>query len=85
MNPESITALYASLPIWVIVLITTWSLVWKGLALWKASAVKKNPIWFIVLLVVNTIGLLEILYLFVFSKMGEKKTESVKDIRKKKK
>ena len=37
-----------------------WALVWKGLALWKSSQ-KKQPIWFVVLLVVNTLGLLEIL------------------------
>lgn len=44
-----------------------WSIFWKGLALWK-SAGEKDKVWFVVLLVVNTLGLLEILYLFVFSK-----------------
>ena len=52
----------------VLILIGTWSLIWKGFALWK-SARKNSPVWFIVLLVVNTIGILEILYLFVFSEM----------------
>ena len=54
-----------------LVLLSIWSLVWKGLALWKASQ-KKNKIWFIVMLVANTLGILEILYLFIFSKMGNK-------------
>ena len=52
----------------VIIALTLWSLAWKGFALWKASR-RNSPAWFVVLLVVNTIGLLEILYIFVFSKM----------------
>ncbi len=44
-----------------------WSLVWKGLALWKAARKGAN-VWFVVLLVVNTVGILDILYLYVFSK-----------------
>jgi len=54
-----------------------WSLAWKGLALWKAAR-KEHKVWFVVLLVVNTLGLLEILYLYVFSK-GGKDLYSVKD------
>ena len=57
-----------SLPILFVVLI--WTVIWKALALWRAAR-KNSPIWFIVLLVVNTLGILEILYLFVFSKMGK--------------
>lgn len=49
-----------------------WSLVWKGLALWKASQ-RKEKIWFIVFLILNTLGLLEVLYLFVFSKEESQK------------
>jgi hypothetical protein len=44
-----------------------WSLVWKGLALWKAARNGSKP-WFVVLLIVNTLGILEILYIYVFSK-----------------
>jgi len=57
----------------IISAISLWALVWKGLALWK-SAKKNSPIWFIVLLAVNTMGILEILYIFVFSKMDKKKS-----------
>lgn len=49
--------------------VIVWSLVWKGLALWK-SAHRDSKIWFIVFLVVNTLGILEILYLYIFSKKG---------------
>ncbi len=49
-----------------------WSLFWKGWALWRAA---KNDaqVWFIVLLVVNTLGILDILYLFVFGKKSSRK------------
>jgi len=53
--------------IWPVII---WSLIWKGLALWKAAGLK-SKIWFVVLLVVNTAGILEILYLYVFSKKSE--------------
>jgi hypothetical protein len=43
-----------------------WSLVWKGLALWRAARAEQ-PVWFVALLVVNTAGLLEIAYLFFFA------------------
>ena len=49
-----------------------WSLPWKGVALWK-SAGKKHLRWFIALLLVNTAGLLDALYIFYFSKRGEKR------------
>lgn len=43
-----------------------WSTIWKGIALWK-SAREGSKIWFVVFLVLNTLGILEILYLYVFS------------------
>jgi len=44
-----------------------WSIFWKGLALWKSSQ-KKHLVWFIILLVVNTLGLLEIAYIFFLNR-----------------
>jgi len=55
----------------LLLVVVIWSLIWKGLALWKAAR-KNSPVWFIVMLIVNTLGILEILYLFIFSKLGEK-------------
>jgi len=55
---------------WIIILIAVWTLPWKGVALWKASH-NKQKIWFIVLLVVNTLAILEIIYIFYFSKKKE--------------
>jgi len=55
----------------ILTIIGLWSLIWKGLALWKSS--KRNQlVWFIVLLVLNTVGILEILYIFVFSELGRR-------------
>jgi len=51
-------------------ILVVWSIAWKGLALWKAARVG-NKTWFVVLLVINTLGILEILYLYVFSKKTE--------------
>ncbi len=48
-----------------------WTLPWKGVALWKAAR-KEHKIWFIVLFLVNTLAILEILYIFIFSKERHK-------------
>ena len=66
----------------ILTIISIWALVWKGFALWKSSQ-KKSVIWFIVLLVVNTMGILEILYIFVFSKIKLDKGKSTKPKKKK--
>jgi hypothetical protein len=55
-------------PVWVLAVFLIWSLTWKLLALWKAAR-KNSVVWFIVLAVVNTMGVFEILYIFLFSKM----------------
>lgn len=49
-------------------LIIIWGLFWKGLALWHAAR-RKQPWWFVILLLVNTMGILEIIYLFVVAKL----------------
>lgn len=49
-----------------------WGIAWKGFALWKAARAE-SKIWFIILLLVNTVGILDILYIFIFSKNKKKK------------
>jgi len=51
----------------LIALAMMWALVWKGFALWK-SAELRQKYWFIAILVVNTFGILEIIYLFLVAK-----------------
>jgi methionyl-tRNA synthetase len=53
-------------PAWFLVFLA-WTIVWKGLALWH-SAQRDDRLWFIALLVINTGGILEIVYLFAFAK-----------------
>ncbi|MFA6006515.1 MAG: DUF5652 family protein [Candidatus Paceibacterota bacterium] len=43
----------------------------KGIALWKAAH-KNDKVWFVALLIVNTMGILEILYIYYFSKRERK-------------
>jgi len=52
---------------WILWLIILWTLPWKGVALWKAAK-NKHTIWFIALLIFNTLAILEMLYIFIFSK-----------------
>ncbi len=54
----------------LLLLLVVWTLVWKGLALWRAASLRQKP-WFIVLLVINTLGILEIIYLFFVAKKYE--------------
>lgn len=59
----------------IIILLAFWTLPWKGVALWRAAK-RGEKKWFIVLLVVNTLAILEIFYIFVINKKGQKKGEN---------
>lgn len=48
-------------------ILIAWSIFWKGLALWRAAK-NNQKYWFIAILVVNTVGLLEIIYLMWLAK-----------------
>lgn len=58
------------IPPWVLVALIVWTIPWKGLALWK-SARNKQKIWFALLLIVNTLGILEILYIVFWQKKSK--------------
>jgi methionyl-tRNA synthetase len=57
---------------WWIIAAIAWTLPWKGYALWKAARGKHN-FWFIALFLINTLAILDILYIFVFSRMHKKR------------
>jgi len=59
-----------AVPIILLVLIA-WSLLWKGLALWRAAR-RKEVVWFVVLLLLNTLGILDIVYYFFVAKSDVK-------------
>jgi hypothetical protein len=53
-----------------------WVLPWKGFALWTAAQ-NSHKWWFVVLLIVNTLALLDIFYLiFVAKVFHHQKTDS---------
>jgi len=52
---------------WIILLAVLWVLPWKGVALWRAAR-NSHKGWFVAILVVNTMAVLEIVYIFFFSK-----------------
>ena len=54
-----------ALPPGIWILIVIWTLVWKGVALWRAARAGQTG-WFVAFLVVPTVGLLEIAYLLFF-------------------
>ncbi len=53
--------------LWILILLILWTIPWKGWALWKSARLNDKG-WFIVLLVINTLAILEILYIFIVSK-----------------
>ncbi|MDP3990639.1 MAG: DUF5652 family protein [archaeon] len=48
----------------LILLLAIWEAIWKGFALWH-SARNKQLGWFIIILIVNTVGILPIVYLIL--------------------
>ena len=60
----------------LVILIIIWTLPWKIMALWR-SAKRGEKLWFIVLLVVNSLAILDILYIYVFSRRSV--MEKIKD------
>lgn len=59
-------------------LIIAWSLYWKGHALWRAAK-SGNKNWFIALLVINTVGILDIIYIYYICNDNESGNEENKD------
>ena len=51
----------------ILSLIVIWSLAWKAIATWHAARNSQLG-WFIALFVINTAGILEIIYLMFFVK-----------------
>jgi len=52
---------------WLIFIMYLWVIPWKGLALWRAAR-RSDQKWFIALLLVNSLAILDILYIYIFGK-----------------
>lgn len=51
----------------IFLILALWEIVWKGIGMWYAAR-NNQKYWFAAILVLNTVGVLPILYLFVFGK-----------------
>ena len=80
-----------SLIITAVIILGLWELIWKGLALWH-SAKNNHKNWYTAILILNTMGILPIIYLKFFknkkqtpnnSKKNKKKTKKKKKTKRK--
>jgi hypothetical protein len=53
------------------IILMVWSIAWKGWALWLAAR-RGEKWWFVALLVFSTLGILEIIYIFLVAKRSDK-------------
>lgn len=60
---------------WIILAIA-WSLPWKSWGLWRAAR-NKQKIWFTAMIIIQSIGILPILYLFFFQKNKNNKKSKI--------
>ena len=63
--------LMSAVPAWFWALVV-WEAVWKLIALWK-SAKNNHPVWFIIIAITSTLGIIPIIYLLWAHKSQEKR------------
>lgn len=61
---------------YLIIALVIWSLIWKGVALWFAARNYQKG-WYIAILILNTLGILEIIYLAFFRRDKQPETKSL--------
>lgn len=57
---------------WFLLALAVWTIPWKGYALWLAAR-NNHTWWFIALLIVNTVAILEIIYIFAIGRPAQAK------------
>jgi len=60
----------------LLVVLIVWSLIWKGIGLWFAARNYQKG-WYIAILILNTAGILEIIYLLFFRRDKQTETKSL--------
>lgn len=63
---------------WVIYAIMAWTLPWKGVALWKAAK-NSHKIWFVIIFLLNTLAILDIIYIVFIGKEKKEETKEIKN------
>ncbi|MFA5061178.1 MAG: DUF5652 family protein [Candidatus Pacearchaeota archaeon] len=66
----------------LILVVVIWDAVWKIIGSWRAGR-NNQPVWFVFILILNTIGILPIIYLTWFQKNKNPKTLQKKISKKK--
>lgn len=54
----------------LLVAVVLWEFLWKGFALWRAAKLNQS-VWFVLIMIINTVGILPIMYL-IFTQTNEK-------------
>lgn len=62
----------------ILAILLVWSIIWKGIALWKSARLSQKW-WFVILLIVNTFGILEIVYILFVAKKYKVETEQIEE------
>jgi hypothetical protein len=65
---------YPSLEVYIVIA-SIWDLIWKLLALWRAARNNQKG-WFITIGILNTVGILPIIYLLLNKKCCDNKDKS---------
>lgn len=60
----------------LLIVLVVWSLIWKGIGLWFAAR-NYQKAWFIAILILNTAGIIEIIYLLFFRRDKQPETKSL--------
>lgn len=60
---------YTFLPL--IIILAIWDGIWKLIAMWKAGR-NNHLAWFIIIALINSVGILPIIYILIQRKKGEK-------------
>jgi hypothetical protein len=72
--PLSLPFALAFAPLFIVLIV--WSIAIKGYALWVAARAGEKW-WFVALLILNTVGILELVYLIWFSPPGSNKLSNM--------
>ncbi len=72
MDLMDLKSVFSSFPPVAIALIVLWDLFWKAVGLWYAIK-NNNRNWFVAIFLLNTVGILPIVYLYFFQKRSLEK------------
>ena len=64
---------FTEIMVWLIpliIILSVWEIVWKIIAMWK-SARNNDLFWFILIAVINTVGILPIICILIHKKKNE--------------